>query len=93
MDQINLTENQIKLNSLFYILVDKYIECKNKNEFMDSLIKLSYTDIQGDNINYNYMHDKLVELLPMEDMDEMSYEEFINFKINILNDYLSKNSI
>jgi hypothetical protein len=59
---------------------------------MDSLIKLSYTDIQGDNINYNYMQDKLVELLPIEDLDEMSYEEFVNFKINILNDYISKNS-
>jgi hypothetical protein len=92
MEQINLTENQIKLNSLFYTLVDKYFNCKEKNEFMDSLIKLSYTDIQGDNINYNYMQDKLVELLPIEDLDEMSYEEFVNFKINILNDYISKNS-
>ena len=89
--QINLSNNQIKQNSLFYMLVDKYIGCKNKNDFIDTLIKLSYTDIQSDNMEYNYMNEKLVELLPMEELNEMSYEEFMNFKIQTLNDFLAQN--
>ncbi len=89
--QINLSNNQIKQNSLFYMLVDKYISCKNKNDFIDTLIKLSYTDIQSDNMEYNYMNEKLVELLPMEELNEMSYEEFMNFKIQTLNDFLAQN--
>jgi hypothetical protein len=89
--QINLSNNEIKQNSLFYILVDKYISCENKNDFIDILIKLSYTDIQSDNMEYNYMNEKIVELLPMDELNEMSYEEFMNFKIQTLNDFLAQN--
>lgn len=89
--QINLSNNQIKQNSLFYMLVDKYFSYKNKNDFIDTLIKLSYTDIQSDNMEYNYMNEKLIDLLPMEELNEMSYEEFMNFKIQTLNDFLAQN--
>ena len=37
------------------------------------------------------MNEKLVELLPMEELNEMSYEEFMNFKIQTLNDFLAQN--